>query len=1721
MASSGLNRLCTNEGFIIQQDADSWRSQLIHIVGLDNILEVFFGTQVLEELRLLKDCKPATVSNWSFDESCLFCCLRREKVKEHVVALIKQIVESGGKPLLGKDPSNISRLEWQSEEFLDAVLHRREYTPRIPDPHIPVVACNIVQQMINQLATYYTSRNNCSQDFLQNNGKMDQSLLKASCVTSTSVVETATTASPQSFVINKFIMVDQDAPLDLSLKVKVENLEQDGVLDLSTKKYFNKGHASSFSNSHGHVSPVAHLVKRDPDDVSLARVNLQSASTLEQFMSKLCLHHQCQIVDALGFLQTEVNSVASLDSSNFQALPSAPALSEEQTTTTCSRVLFEARSERTCCMDDAVGITRTQESSVVRSSEEDTGEVLNASASSIAPVTTEKPEDIHNLGVGVLSSSRTAFEGGNVSTPPKFQSIFIMKKTTSDHIGPKKLFGSNLQHVGTDTVKECPCTAGRCLPTCTAESDQAGLSLKCAQNCSLLQNMDVVLKPPTIQRTSTVALPISPRTARKSRKGFCLRQRNTASSYILNEPDCDLVYIRKSITECQPQSHNRLHPRQNARKSTRGHKYIEEYLELKTVRTLAFKSVSVASGNCPALVQVVHTSDTPKQSLSKPDSVPLMNAPIAGDCMKNVIQSLSSEQIPENEMPGDVNVTSQGLMVEMTQTSQIERNEINHQLEFKQSELTMKQDLITDALSCALNTNVNEKPKEMVEVIETTETTELVEKEGTGSQIGHLSKELACGLGNKAKCQDKYIEPSRSHSVSPNVAEDDLTFKFNVEPTNYLNQNLSKGKIVLDIQEQSEAIEIKANAEEDGGAQEQVLHDIEDNNGAQEQVLHDVEIDLKTANTYKLPMTSQGDSEESSLMEVTAAQPLLKCIEMDMATHTQKDLDAKMVLAKPLSSDRCLRSRGSKGSVALVKDYVKCSASELVNSKMTQSNDESTKTPLVKQPLNSIETNVHFEVEHDFKTLEFIETGAKPSNRLVADHTVKTTQKQKSRSVNEKEEHQSLNLKINNDDKVTIISSEVIPETVSITSTIESGQLPKLSEISDKINLRSSHNELSVSRDDDSPIKKIPPSSENMLLRSRSNIEQPCSESSNPTPGGHPENQGHMPLKNNICTSEQATNNDLCTSPKENTSESVMHMPLRNRTSSTIKQTVTRDSPVQSSIKSSNSNSSVFSEQPISSHSNTTCRKTETVCHMPLRSGSNSTAEMPPKRKSAVVDALESPGRMFLRRGNVSVTEKTCHSATPSSNYKRPPRQQRVLAAQIQTQNNMEAQIRDSLNLSVESLCVASLPRTEPVVCSPPKILEALKGEQHHLLISNLNAKFDKMQKSWVQMDKEGQPAPKHKNKADRLKEIWKSKRRIRKSRPSEQQKFSPVQMLFMKPFDLPSICRWFLQSTETKSLVIVKKVNTRLPSETQLCFQSARTGSSNGIFPSLQAERLKKHLKKFAILSPVKNNPKNQMLISKALGRDITVMSKEKHKPTTATRISTKAQSIAGVTTTQAPESLGTVTGNVKNPASARILRKYSNMREKLQVQQSKKCKEKTFKGTHFKTSIIQKKATKRKLPTRKGAKSAIVQNFKSLTKKAKTNSSTLERPPKRNPGHKDGTLPKRLQALAKVTKAKNEHASTNASSKKEALTKSGTDKAKPAKSSGTKVDVKKSFFNKGPISLEPQSLGLSLEDQVLTRSQRKMEALPSHSEATKSSKKRSLEPLVTPKKRTRTSKS
>ncbi|XP_009464410.1 PREDICTED: uncharacterized protein C10orf12 homolog [Nipponia nippon] len=230
---------------------------------------------------------------------------------------------------------------------------------------------------------------------------------------------------------------------------------------------------------------------------------------------------------------------------------------------------------------------------------------------------------------------------------------------------------------------------------------------------------------------------------------------------------------------------------------------------------------------------------------------------------------------------------------------------------------------------------------------------------------------------------------------------------------------------------------------------------------------------------------------------------------------------------------------------------------------------------------------------------------------------------------------------------------------------------------------------------------------------------------------------------------------------------------------------------------------------------------------------------------------------------------------------------------------------------------------------SKPKFMEWCAEEENQELIAEFNTQYMKVQKGWIQLEKEMQPTPKVKNKADKLKEIWKSKKRTRKSRGSlEVQKLSPVQMLFMKAFKLSDICQWFLETTETRSLVIVKKLNTRLPGEIPPIKVPMQKYSSSNLYPSsLQAERLKKHLKKFAATTPARNNLKNQKLWAKIRENADKAEAEEATAPSQMSPTDAGAEDLSEDKTIQPAPSLPT-------QASTRILRKYSNLRGKLRAQ-------------------------------------------------------------------------------------------------------------------------------------------------------------------------------------------
>ncbi|XP_069316320.1 ligand-dependent corepressor [Eulemur rufifrons] len=236
----------------------------------------------------------------------------------------------------------------------------------------------------------------------------------------------------------------------------------------------------------------------------------------------------------------------------------------------------------------------------------------------------------------------------------------------------------------------------------------------------------------------------------------------------------------------------------------------------------------------------------------------------------------------------------------------------------------------------------------------------------------------------------------------------------------------------------------------------------------------------------------------------------------------------------------------------------------------------------------------------------------------------------------------------------------------------------------------------------------------------------------------------------------------------------------------------------------------------------------------------------------------------------------------------------------------------------------------DTVVDEQPKFVEWCAEEENQELIANFNAQYMKIQKGWIQLEKEVQPTPRARNKSDKLKEIWKSKKRSRKCRGSlEVQKFSPVQMLFMTNFKLSNVCKWFLETTETRSLVIVKKLNTRLPGDIPPVKHPLQKYAPSSLYPSsLQAERLKKHLKKFPGATPARNNWKTQKLWAKFQENPDQV------EPEDSSDVSLGPNSEDSVEEVKEDRSSHPPT-NPPTPASTRILRKYSNIRGKLRAQQ------------------------------------------------------------------------------------------------------------------------------------------------------------------------------------------
>ncbi|XP_053189318.1 mucin-4 [Scomber japonicus] len=1774
MASQCKKQQCTIDRRGFRQELDSWRHRLIHCVGFESILEGLCDPELVEDLKFFKDLEPVAVSDWSFDENCLFCCLRRDKVKEHLIGLNNEGLEDTPK----KDQTTISRLEQQAEEFLHAVLSRKD-VPSFSDPHIPVVAREILERMIRQFAAEYTSKTSSPQDSCSDpQPPSDQSLPTPPLLSGAPPTSPAATlagpAHNQNPVLSKLLMADQDAPLDLTIKKPLtEPSEQDGVLDLSIKKNRCSGSNPSFRSPC--LSPATTTLKGESPELHISKAkDLQSTSTLEQFMAKLCPHHQRQVVDAISFLQTEVKALTSSDTqqacnstSGIQGTAYSPAKSSIVTPEkSCSELRFPSESTPKSEVQD---MSHSTPSSCAMKTVPDTAVSLKTF------VTAGPALDLRSPGSGsdpVLVTSIASPVDAENNRHGDYAPLKMKIMKTSNVAAGKKLScvltaslssdsGTLDDRQGNSNSSSRTEVHSARLSSSVKRHNQLSHTLQARQRESLGNAKEIPAKPFSVH----VAIPVdSPRTARKTMKASSEHQARDSFRGMI-DPDlghCDIVYIDKPITECFKEQQRNMVPRRNARKSTRGHMYSDEIWELKTVRTLAGR------GNCPNPMPELITLVTPKQILSKPEGVPPVDMPFAGACREAMNQQMSTEESDERVIPGtgdmvEVAASEVDIIVETSQTDQCQsKGQSAPQSPRSSPTVNREMDMSADVEKDTAANSGKTGSEESVAQAETDNKSE--PQEDIHENIGQVMSETIV----------KPLENNTIEEAEPQLSSDKMQ---STEPV--LQQNSAPSPLNQD-EEETEETERKRIQEEQPQELEpetQTLYDVfgaaeESNNtdSAEEEMLREQEI--KTAETVSSVMaleTEDDGNDDNNDVSAKTLDTLLKELppwrrKRGSAIPQPKRLKQKetvivgYVNGRPISaSDRSLRRRSSNSSTSPTKSPVK--------STQNTPNKISVDSAIETRNLEKHEPEPHVHVESIENTPAISqETGPSsdgpsiPPSSPISKFPSRTKQSQKQRRIQRDQDRspvlfdQPVDSPQSNEPKRQLRSTSqkpagtpasppssnvvtsVSPPKPAVTHALPSFE--QLSSLTPPPQLPVSSPQLPVS----SP--QLPVPSPPLLTSS------PPATLEQYQPSTVPETTAEL----NIETTQSI----------ETTSEETQKTVTESRFQAKQKLRSAKVGDVSEDEKqqlSSEALSPLENQSPVKTETQTkimplrgkrALRKEAEEGDFALHQNPNVTTleDKSASRDDSSSSIPDKPTRMPLR--SESSKSEMSYQSSPLDNKKLTLRSQRLIAPSISSHSvaGKQSDIGSPIRIMPERVTKAQMrhpplpastvlphsfaipvitPKPETLKQTANKFLENLTGEEHQQQITNLNIRYDKMQKGWVQMDKEGQPATKYKNKSDRQAAIWKSKRRARKPKSSEHQRYSPVQMLFMKGFDLTSICRWFLESTETKSLVIVKKVNTRLPSETQLCFHSSSStsGTSQGVFPSLQAERLKKHLKKFAIASPVKSNPKSQKLIARALEQEANAFKgKERRELPSTTQTFTKSH-LSAEARVQRGESQK-ASGKSKNPASARILRKYSNIRGKMQGHQTSKVSlkdaSKSFKANNMKRLTTPKSASKSKLKQPLKAQKSPLAVGKRMKERAVKMERRIRLPGKRATKHQERAVkaqgsgraprdttkketPKRCSQRLGSPKM-SEHNPVNTSKRKSykkllEAEKAEVEKSSVSKANAAKVQTKESSQStvteikgtESAVETSQQSVDVKVPtspDQVLTRSQRKMEA-------------------------------
>ncbi|XP_026637489.1 ligand-dependent corepressor isoform X2 [Microtus ochrogaster] len=1436
----------------------------------ESILEGLFGPALLKDLSLIKECEPESISDWAFDENCLFCCLRRDKVKGYLVGLDEPASGAGQEALLKQEHAKVTRLQRQTEEFLNAVFYRKD-SPWVSDPNIPLVAREIMQRMIQQFAAEYTSKNSSTQDPGQPNSTKNQSLPKASPVTTS-----PTAATTQNPVLSKLLMADQDSPLDLTVrKSQSEPSEQDGVLDLSTKK---SPCASSTSLSHSSGCSSTQGNGEDSSEASAVDSNHPSKPPLEKFMVKLCTHHQKQFIRVLSDLYTESQP----GSEDLQPLDST-----EMDVSNCSAGCAQLSS---------------------RQSEKD-DECLDGKSPASLSLFLDSSGSPSSLSVTEETVKEPSPETDSVDG--RESALTIVQKESSEipDARPNSRGSADSPTVG-------------CLTALDSSSFNSLHSPKSLEGQTTGQEQDTSLKPregtedhvPASVESLTA---VEVATENTEESGSCASQRN--SSKALSQETWGSGFMGNSSSTADKENALQCSSKTSLHQDLEGDEQDERPKQENHLHSLGRNKVGYQT----------YPSDMGQFDHSKgdwlaPSSTPAVHRASNGHSRTKMI-SASIKTARKSKRASGLRINDYDNQCDVVYISQpITECHFENQRSILSSRKTARKSTrgyFFNGDCCELPTvrtlarNLRSQEKGscspiVPEAVVTPKQTPTIStsKHTVGIQLPTVDtpddsrKERTIALEEG----DKDMSSAKEHrepEVCLTVNEQDLSSSPRPgETTTYSPAHLLPAPLpdedMPDVPEGSIVVSPPTASVLSFLEQDQPSASLW---GSDE--THTLQECHLAPTTRSTPFISGEDSEDLLYRPQSSPETVIREEHSLCSENESPTVDFDPPLGLELSEhDQSISTEAEtediSGETLLLEAAMPLLESNIVSDE-NPSEPEGGEAASEAGQLEMPDSDVRYSSEND------------PSQANV-DSPENVDKKKKGKKLPEASDRclRSQLVESSSADKCPgsqgLDSSTACPEIkVSKNPTVKrskreghSGGATPEGSVIDSIHredLEDTENPSVSERSSDEDIKQegegvgviTRQTLKSLLAKEVKREEGETSPSSDPTTVSQPLPGENLELslwpKLDERGARVPSESIPCKRDPEQGKEKPGHIATQD-VEAAVSVVDAEDTHSKDDAGLATSNlAGISASQNVDS----------------------------PGPSKLVTRPKRLPSSTYNLRHN-----HHCVDALDTT---------KVASEKKVTQVN-PAPKENEASKSVESLDEDD---ADTVVEEQPKFMGWCAEEENQELIANFNAQYLKVQKGWIQLEKEAQPTARARSKSDKLKEIWKSKKRSRKCRGSlEVQKFSPVQMLFMTNFKLSNICKWFLETTETRSLVIVKKLNTRLPGDVPLVKHPLQKYPPSTLYPSsLQAERLKKHLKKFPGAIPARNNWKTQKQWAKLRENSGRV------EPEAGSDISLGPNSEDSVEEVREGRNSHPPT-NLPTPASTRILRKYSNIRGKLRAQ-------------------------------------------------------------------------------------------------------------------------------------------------------------------------------------------